>query len=183
MHANWITGAALAAGLVCVVSAQQGLPVKRTEAPANGVNRPRFSSAIWAGDTLYLAGQMASPVTPADPALGKPAVFGDTKTQTLSVLNRGLHDAVSRPGARPEPRAVRDLDRREEWAQPDARLNALLFHRGGQSGHIGKPCIATLPGTCRICNGPAVVDHHERSIPARGRQFGEQTGIALNIGG
>jgi len=28
MRANWIAGAALAAGLACVVSAQQGVPVK-----------------------------------------------------------------------------------------------------------------------------------------------------------
>jgi enamine deaminase RidA (YjgF/YER057c/UK114 family) len=88
MHANWIAGAALAAGLACVVSAQQGLPVKRIEPPANGGNRARFSSAIWAGDTLYLAGQMASPVTLADPGQGKAAVYGDTKTQTLSVLTK-----------------------------------------------------------------------------------------------
>jgi len=88
MHANWIAGAALAAGLASVVSAQQGLPVKRIEPPANAGSRSRFSSAIWAGDTLYLAGQIASPVMPADSAGGKSAVYGDTKTQTLSVLTK-----------------------------------------------------------------------------------------------
>src|SRR5580658_7649559 len=88
MYTNWIAGAMLAAGLACVVSAQQGVPVKRFEPPASGSARSRFSSAIWAGDTLYLAGQMASPVTPADPAGGKSAVYGDTKTQTLSVLTK-----------------------------------------------------------------------------------------------
>src|SRR5271170_4362545 len=88
MHANWIAGAALTAGLACVVSAQQGTQVKRFEPPANAGSRPRFSSAIWAGDTLYLAGQMASPVTAADPGRGKSAVYGDTTTQTLSVLTK-----------------------------------------------------------------------------------------------
>ncbi|MGA3239665.1 MAG: RidA family protein [Bryobacteraceae bacterium] len=88
MYANWIAGAALAAGLACVVWAQQGLPVKRISPPADAGNRSRFSSVIWAGDTLYMAGQMASPATPADPARGKPAVYGDTKTQTLSVLTK-----------------------------------------------------------------------------------------------
>jgi enamine deaminase RidA (YjgF/YER057c/UK114 family) len=88
MHMNWIAGAALAIGLACVVSAQEGLPVKRTEPPTTAGNRSRFSSAIWAGDTLYLAGQMASPATPADPVRGKPAVYGDTKMQTLSVLTK-----------------------------------------------------------------------------------------------
>jgi len=88
MYATSIAGAALAAALACVVSAQQGLPVKRSEAPASAGARSRFSSAIWAGDTLYLAGQMASPATPADPAHGKPATYGDTKTQTISVLTK-----------------------------------------------------------------------------------------------
>jgi enamine deaminase RidA (YjgF/YER057c/UK114 family) len=83
MHANWIAAAALAAGLAGAVAAQPGVPVKRTTPPNS-----RFASAIWAGDTLYLAGQMASPVTPADPAKGAPPVYGDTKTQTLSVLTK-----------------------------------------------------------------------------------------------
>ena len=88
MRANGIAGAALAAGLACVVSAQQGLPVKRIEPPASAGVRSRFSSVIWAGDTLYVAGQMASPSTAADPAQGKAAVYGDTKTQTLNVLTK-----------------------------------------------------------------------------------------------
>ena len=46
----------------------------------------KFANAVWAGDTLYVAGQMALPVTPADKAKGTPAVYGDTKTQTLSAL-------------------------------------------------------------------------------------------------
>jgi enamine deaminase RidA (YjgF/YER057c/UK114 family) len=84
MHANCIAAALLAAGLAGALPAQQaGLPVVRI-APPNS----RFASAIWAGNTLYLAGQMASPVTPADPAGGKPAVYGDTRTQTRSVLSK-----------------------------------------------------------------------------------------------
>jgi enamine deaminase RidA (YjgF/YER057c/UK114 family) len=83
MHANWIAAVALAAGLAGAVSARQGVPVKRTTPPNS-----RFASAIWAGDTLYVAGLMASPVTPEDLAKGKPAVYGDTKTQTLGVLTK-----------------------------------------------------------------------------------------------
>ena len=47
-----------------------------------------IASGVWAGDTLYLSGQLASPVTPADAAKGTPAVYGDTKTQALSALNK-----------------------------------------------------------------------------------------------
>lgn len=46
----------------------------------------KFANAVWAGDTLYVAGQMAQPITPADSAKGTPAVYGDTKAQTLSAL-------------------------------------------------------------------------------------------------
>jgi len=83
MHANWPAAAVLAAFLTGAVSAQTGLQVTRIT-PADS----RFSSAIWAGDTLYLAGQMASPVTPEDSAHGKPAAYGDTRAQTLSVLTK-----------------------------------------------------------------------------------------------
>ena len=70
-----------------------------------------------------------------------------------------------------------------ERAQPDARPNALPFHGGGQAGHIGKPFVAAFPGTRGVGDGPTVVDHHEGPIPARGRQFGDQIGIALDVAG
>jgi enamine deaminase RidA (YjgF/YER057c/UK114 family) len=47
-----------------------------------------IANGVWAGDTLYLSGQLASPVTPADPAKGTAAVYGDTKTQALSALEK-----------------------------------------------------------------------------------------------
>jgi enamine deaminase RidA (YjgF/YER057c/UK114 family) len=51
---------------------------------ANGA----IASAVWAGDTLYVSGQLASPVTPADPGKGIAAVYGDTKAQSLSALTK-----------------------------------------------------------------------------------------------
>jgi enamine deaminase RidA (YjgF/YER057c/UK114 family) len=47
-----------------------------------------IATGVWAGDTLYLSGQLASPVTPADPAKGTAAVYGDTKTQAFSALTK-----------------------------------------------------------------------------------------------
>jgi enamine deaminase RidA (YjgF/YER057c/UK114 family) len=47
-----------------------------------------IANGVWAGDTLYLSGQLASPVTPADPAKGTEAVYGDTKTQAFSALTK-----------------------------------------------------------------------------------------------
>jgi enamine deaminase RidA (YjgF/YER057c/UK114 family) len=50
-------------------------------------DRP-IASGVWAGDTLYLSGQMASPITPADAAKGTAAVYGDTEAQSMSALTK-----------------------------------------------------------------------------------------------
>lgn len=48
--------------------------------------RSAIANAVWAGDLLYVSGTAPSPVTPADRAKGTPAVYGDTKAQTQSIL-------------------------------------------------------------------------------------------------
>jgi enamine deaminase RidA (YjgF/YER057c/UK114 family) len=50
-------------------------------------DRP-IATGVWSGDTLYLSGQLASPVTPADAAKGTAAVYGDTEGQTMSTLTK-----------------------------------------------------------------------------------------------
>ncbi|MFC6646716.1 RidA family protein [Granulicella cerasi] len=45
-----------------------------------------IANAVWAGDTLYCSGQLADPITPADPAKGTAAVYGNTEQQSLSAL-------------------------------------------------------------------------------------------------
>ncbi len=50
-------------------------------------DRP-IATGVWVGDTLYLSGQLASPVTPADSAKGTAAVYGDTEAQTMSTLSK-----------------------------------------------------------------------------------------------
>ncbi|WP_158786141.1 Rid family hydrolase [Granulicella sp. L46] len=72
--------------VACGVQAQTA--VKRIYSAGTPVASQRFAAAIWAGDTLYLSGQMASPVTAEDAAKGTPAVFGDTETQATSVLTK-----------------------------------------------------------------------------------------------
>jgi enamine deaminase RidA (YjgF/YER057c/UK114 family) len=47
-----------------------------------------IASAVWAGDTLYVSGQLPNPVTPADRDKGTAAVYGDTKTQAASALGK-----------------------------------------------------------------------------------------------
>ena len=66
----------------CVLNAQT--PVKRFGAPTAAI-----ASGVWVGDTLYLSGQLADPVTPADTAKGTAAVYAaDTKTQAASVFSK-----------------------------------------------------------------------------------------------
>jgi len=54
------------------------------------IQRPgaAIATGVWVGDTYYLSGTMASPVTPADPAKGTPAVYGNTEAQTMSALTK-----------------------------------------------------------------------------------------------
>jgi enamine deaminase RidA (YjgF/YER057c/UK114 family) len=78
-----IKSVVMAAVLVAASVGMQGQTVvKRVYGPAT----QKFANAVWAGDTLYVAGQMASPATPADKATGAAATYGDTKTQALSAL-------------------------------------------------------------------------------------------------
>jgi enamine deaminase RidA (YjgF/YER057c/UK114 family) len=50
-------------------------------------DRP-IATGVWVGDTLYLSGQLASPVIPADAAKGTAAIYGDTEAQTMSTLTK-----------------------------------------------------------------------------------------------
>ena len=51
-----------------------------------GSDKSIIATAIWAGDTLYVSGQLPAP-TPGDPAKGnKPVIEGDTKAQTINTL-------------------------------------------------------------------------------------------------
>ena len=62
----------------------QGLEVKHLQPN----EKSPIANGVWAGDTLYLSGQLASPVTQADAVKGTPVVYGDTKTQALSALGK-----------------------------------------------------------------------------------------------
>jgi enamine deaminase RidA (YjgF/YER057c/UK114 family) len=84
-----IRAAVVAVVLMLVAGCVQAqTTVKRIYSAGTPVTSQRFAAAIWAGDTLYLSGQMASPVAAADAAKGTAAVYGDTQTQAESVLGK-----------------------------------------------------------------------------------------------
>ena len=77
--------AGVAATLFCIAS---GAGAQVTVKHLQPNEKSPIANGVWAGDTLYLSGQLASPVTPADAAKGTPAVYGDTKTQAFSALTK-----------------------------------------------------------------------------------------------
>lgn len=76
-----ILAGALAAA--AVVSSHAQVTVKHIQ-----TEKSPIATAVWAGDTLYVSGQLATPLTPADAAKGTPATFGDTKQQTFDILTK-----------------------------------------------------------------------------------------------
>jgi enamine deaminase RidA (YjgF/YER057c/UK114 family) len=75
----------MAAALLAVACGVQAQVVVKHLQPNE---KSPIANGVWAGDTLYLSGQLASPVTPADEAKGTAAVYGDTKTQATSALSK-----------------------------------------------------------------------------------------------
>jgi len=80
---NSISALALTATLCGIAAAQSGAAVKHIQSGTAAI-----ASAVWVGDTLYVSGQLPSPVTPADRERGTAAVWGDTRTQAASVFGK-----------------------------------------------------------------------------------------------
>ncbi len=83
---GWRRGACACAVLAATVAAgaQQGVAVKRA-----GSAKAPFSTTVWAGETLYVAGQLADPDVAGDAAKHTAAMWtADTKTQTVGVLKK-----------------------------------------------------------------------------------------------
>jgi enamine deaminase RidA (YjgF/YER057c/UK114 family) len=76
--------ALLAITAVTVTASPAASQTVRRIQPANAA----IATAVWAGDTLYVSGQLPNPTTPADAAKGTAAVYGDTRAQTDSVLRK-----------------------------------------------------------------------------------------------
>jgi len=91
---KWMLMTACVVSVTGAAAGQTGVKVEHLQDTKSPI-----ATAVWAGDTLYVSGQMASPVTPEDKAKGTPAVYGDTKTQALSVLGK-LQNILKAQGLR-----------------------------------------------------------------------------------
>jgi enamine deaminase RidA (YjgF/YER057c/UK114 family) len=88
-----------------------------------------IATGVWAGDTYYLSGQLASPITPADAAKGTPADYGDTKAQAASVFAK-IQAALKDQGL-----DMKDVVKMTVFLGPDPKTGKLDF-AGMQSEYI-----------------------------------------------
>jgi enamine deaminase RidA (YjgF/YER057c/UK114 family) len=108
--------------------------VSALAAPAQGVkhiqsDKAAIAEGVWAGDTYYLSGQLASPVTAADPAKGTPADYGDTKAQAASVFAK-IQKALESQGL-----DMKDVVKMTVFLGPDPHTGKLDF-AGMQSEYV-----------------------------------------------
>ena len=118
---NVVMGTALLA-ISCVAYSQ--VTVKHIQ-----TDKSPIAIGVWAGDTYYLSGQLASPITPADEAKGTPAEYGDTKTQAASVFAK-IQKALQDQGL-----DMKDVVKMTVFLGPDPKTGKLDF-AGMQSEYV-----------------------------------------------
>jgi enamine deaminase RidA (YjgF/YER057c/UK114 family) len=119
---NAILAAALATAS-CMMPAQTMVKHIQTEGSP-------IATGVWVGDTYYLSGQLASPVTPADAAKGTPAVYAtDTKTQAASVFAK-IQTLLQAQGL-----DMKDVVKMTVFLGPDPKTGKLDF-AGMQSEYV-----------------------------------------------
>jgi enamine deaminase RidA (YjgF/YER057c/UK114 family) len=146
-----ITAGLLFAG---VLAAQTGTTVKHIQ-PGTAV----IASAVWVGDTLYVSGQVPSPVTPADSNKGTAAVWGDTKTQAANTFGK-IEAILKEQGL-----AMRDVVMMHVYLVGDpanggkmdfAGLNAAYSQHFGTKEQPNKPARTTVQVAALAAQGPLV---------------------------
>jgi enamine deaminase RidA (YjgF/YER057c/UK114 family) len=81
-----------------------------------------IATGVWAGDTYYLSGQLADPITPADPVKGTPAVYStDTGEQAASVFAK-IKKALQEQGL-----DMKDVVKLTVFLGPDPKTGKLDF--------------------------------------------------------
>ena len=119
---NLLMGAAFLAAS-CV--AQSQVTVKHIQSEKSFI-----ATGVWAGDTYYLSGQTATPVTSADPAKGTPADFGDMKTQAASVFAK-IQKSLQEQGL-----DMKDVVKATVFMAVDPKVGKLEF--AAMNGEFGK---------------------------------------------
>jgi enamine deaminase RidA (YjgF/YER057c/UK114 family) len=92
-------------------------------------DKAAIATGVWAGDTYYLSGQLASPITPADAAKGIQVDYGDTKTQAASIFGK-IQAALNDQGLN-----MKDVVKMTVFLGPDPKTGKLDF-AGMQSEYV-----------------------------------------------
>ena len=106
------------------IAAQAQVVVKHIQSEKSPI-----ATGVWAGDTYYLSGQLASPVTPADAAKGTPADYGDTKAQAASIFLK-IQTLLKDQGL-----GMKDVVKMTVFLGPDPKTGKLDF-AGMQSEYV-----------------------------------------------
>ena len=128
-----IKRAALA--MACAAAGGLGAGAARAQTPVRHVQTEKspIATGVWAGDTFYLSGQLADPVTPASGAT--PAVYGDTRTQAASVFAK-IQKALQAQGL-----DMKDVVKLTVFLGPDPKTGKLDFDgmQGVYKTYFGTP--------------------------------------------
>lgn len=151
MHIRTIVIATLVAVGCSMPAAAQ---VTRIQSEGSGI-----ASGVWAGDMLYLSGQLPTPVTPADRAKGTPAVYGNTQAQSESVFGKiqtllkaqglGMGDIVMM-------RVYMAADPAMEGKLDFAGMNTAYAKFFGTSDQPNKPARSTFQVAALVAQGALV---------------------------
>ena len=114
--------------LATVVVCTGVLPAQVTVKHIQSEKSP-IATGVWAGDTYYLSGQLASPITPADAAKGTSADYGDTKAQSASVFAK-IQTLLKEQGL-----DMKDVVKMTVFLGPDPKTGKLDF-AGMQSEYV-----------------------------------------------
>ncbi|RZU40610.1 Rid family hydrolase [Edaphobacter modestus] len=117
-----LLAAAMMAACACSMQAQTVVKHIQDEKAA-------IAKGVWVGDTYYLSGQLASPVTAADPAKGTQADYGDTKVQAASIFPK-IQAALKEQGL-----DMKDVVKMTVFLGPDPNTGKLDF-AGMQSEYV-----------------------------------------------
>jgi enamine deaminase RidA (YjgF/YER057c/UK114 family) len=115
---------AVAAAAMCTSAMRAQVMVKHIQTETAAI-----ATGVWAGDTYYLSGQLASPVTPADVAKGTAAEYRDTKIQAASVFAK-IQSALKDQGL-----DMKDVVKMTVFLGPDPKTGKLDF-AGMQSEYV-----------------------------------------------
>jgi enamine deaminase RidA (YjgF/YER057c/UK114 family) len=130
-----IMGGCALALLISGLQAQAQTSVRHIQTATSPI-----AQGVWAGDTFYLSGQLADPVTPASATT--PAVYGDTHVQAASVYAK-IQKALQAQGL-----DMKDVVKLTVFLGPDPKTGKLDFE-GMQSVY------KTYFGTAEQPNKPA----------------------------